>query len=654
MQRIILIAIILLALPCQPLFAAEGSGTFRAKWWNYYQRGLDKIEGGQWQEAVNELTQANSMRDKDQRMARTYGMNFIDYFPHRELGIAYLSLGRQEEAIRELEKSIEQKKSAKAYHYLDKARKALLKRQGAAMSPPAITLTSLKPEQTLGSNRIRVAGRVNGEGYVTCVTINKREIELDLAAREVLFDQEIVLGDDENIINIEAEDLMGKKARSTAKVIVDIEGPLISVAELVEVVREGKRFIRIAGEASDKSGVQSVVINGKELYAANAGSFDFDISIDKARTLAGITITATDSLGNQTSADMNVARELAAFARKPERILVASALPRIFSSDREKPVITLKESGELPELFVDRYYIEGSVSDNERVDRITINNSEIPVKKGKKVFFSRMVQLLEGSNKISISAADSAGNRAETDLLIRRKVPAVLQAGSRMSVTVLPFNGKLKNAEYLDIADDYLMGALVDQKRFQVIEREKLKQLLAEQKLSKEKLTDPSHSVRIGKLIAADAILATTVQESRTSLEFITRVISTETSEVMDVKDVFVETGSPNTIRDIMAGLATRIARGFPLLEGIVLKSDQGEILTDLGSAAAIHKGTGFIVFRKGPDIKHPVTGKSLGSETIKLAEGHLDEIQSGFSRGKLNDKVKKQPIKAADLIITK
>ena len=80
----------------------EVRGAFRYKWWNYYERGLSFADGRFFEEAVRDFNSAITKRENDQRMARTYGMHFIDYFPHRELGIVYYQMGNLEGAKNEL------------------------------------------------------------------------------------------------------------------------------------------------------------------------------------------------------------------------------------------------------------------------------------------------------------------------------------------------------------------------------------------------------------------------------------------------------------------------------------------------------------------------------------------------------------------------
>ena len=113
---------------------------FRHRWWNYYERGLSFAEGEFYREAIADLTDAISQREIDQRMARTYGLHFIDYFPHRELGVIYYQMGNLDGARSELEISLSQFPSAKARFYLDRVRKGLIQSKAEVVMPPKLTL----------------------------------------------------------------------------------------------------------------------------------------------------------------------------------------------------------------------------------------------------------------------------------------------------------------------------------------------------------------------------------------------------------------------------------------------------------------------------------------------------------------------------------
>jgi hypothetical protein len=75
-------------------------------------------ERGNLQEAALEFLRAIRIKDRDNDRERLSGMRTVEYFPHRELGIALLELGIHDYARRELTLSLEQKAS-------DRARQAL-------------------------------------------------------------------------------------------------------------------------------------------------------------------------------------------------------------------------------------------------------------------------------------------------------------------------------------------------------------------------------------------------------------------------------------------------------------------------------------------------------------------------------------------------
>ncbi|KPA18248.1 hypothetical protein MHK_001532, partial [Candidatus Magnetomorum sp. HK-1] len=114
--KLVLGCIVLLCACCMtpkrpPMIGSDGQkygiveGLFQNRWWNYYERG-QSFTGGALTYYLDEPTDlaktmhylkiaeadfadAISLRSKDQFRARTYGMHFLDYFPHRELGIVY-------------------------------------------------------------------------------------------------------------------------------------------------------------------------------------------------------------------------------------------------------------------------------------------------------------------------------------------------------------------------------------------------------------------------------------------------------------------------------------------------------------------------------------------------------------------------------------
>jgi TolB-like protein len=90
------------------------------EWYSYYDQGLKEMERENWNGAADLFRQAIVGNPKDNIKVRTYGMHFIQYYPHRELGICLYNLGDMEGARRELNESIAQNSSSRAQEYLNK------------------------------------------------------------------------------------------------------------------------------------------------------------------------------------------------------------------------------------------------------------------------------------------------------------------------------------------------------------------------------------------------------------------------------------------------------------------------------------------------------------------------------------------------------
>ncbi len=89
------------------------------EWFNEYKDGLDAMEQGNYQIAVGYFQKAVQGNSEDDQKARTYGMHFIEYFPHREMGICYYHLGDTQSAQVELKLSIAYEPSERAQEYLN-------------------------------------------------------------------------------------------------------------------------------------------------------------------------------------------------------------------------------------------------------------------------------------------------------------------------------------------------------------------------------------------------------------------------------------------------------------------------------------------------------------------------------------------------------
>lgn len=322
--------------------------------------------------------------------------------------------------------------------------------------------------------------------------------------------------------------------------------------------------------------------------------------------------------------------------------------------DRQNPILNIKDTSDIPFVFVDAYPLDGLATDNCLVDRVLVNGRDLSIRKGKQVYFSNIVKLNSGENSITVEVVDGSGNKSRSEIHVTRKIPSVLQNGSRMSVLVLPFDYDGAASNSMHQASDYLIGAMAEQHRFMVVERQKLKKLMEERKMSLALAEDNEQAAKFGKIAAAEAIIVNTARETDHSFEVTSRIVDTETSEVMSVLDVYTEDVTNASVKTLMTALAAKIARNFPVVEGIVISRSDDQVMTDLGTPQMVRQRTGAIIYRKGKEIKHPVTGKSLGFDTEKLGEGYIDEVQESFSKLKLGDRYRDRAIRPSDLVVTK
>ncbi|MBA3938908.1 MAG: hypothetical protein H0X38_15780, partial [Planctomycetes bacterium] len=113
---------------------------FRGRWWQYYERGVSWAMGGFLDLAEADFRTCIALRQDDSRLARTYGMHFVQCFVHRELGAVLISGGRLDEAESELLISIAAEPSAKAEALLQRIRD---QRAGAAAAAPGAAPAAL-------------------------------------------------------------------------------------------------------------------------------------------------------------------------------------------------------------------------------------------------------------------------------------------------------------------------------------------------------------------------------------------------------------------------------------------------------------------------------------------------------------------------------
>jgi hypothetical protein len=438
-----------------------------------------------------------------------------------------------------------------------------------------------------------------------------------------------------------------------------------------------------------------VSFNGKETACGNNKfqKIEEHIPLSFSSGSNKITCVAEDTIGNKTTAIIAIASRAAGYfpayqqmiafagsndswppfsgiplpsAGHPQKIAAAETAGR-GSSAR----IDFKDLRDGQTVFLDSLFVEGSAFSSAGIKDITVNGDsflgaekdasfaaflkELAQKRKSSLSFSKLIKLREGPNTITIKLIDAAGKELSRTIQVNSKVPKVRQLGSRLTLTIYPFKEKKTSGEPIaDYVQRFLSSAFVNQQRFNILERQELNKLLEEQRLSQEKIFDQGTAVKLGRMMAAEAIILGDIVTTEGSVEIVGRMVDTETSLILAEKDVYWEGQIKAGFKDTLAGLALKFAQQFPLCEGSVINSKAKEVLFNLGSENAICPGMKFLAFRETDPVIDPDTGESLGSDTEVLGVLSAKEIHEKFTKGTIVKTLAGKEIAAKDKVITK
>ena len=674
-------------------------GLFRGKWWNHYERGISFSKGLFLNEAEQDFREAVRQRTDDQRRARTYGMHFIDFFPHRELGVVLYSKGEFQEAILELKTSLSTQESAKAKFYLNRARKSLLQTKARDTLSPEIRHITPGSDMTINKFMVTIMGKVNDDGYVSTLLINGIPEFIELAEQEIIFKRDIQLEPGPNTITITAEDLSGNKTKKSLVISGDFKGPGISLLNYMNGQKVDKKDINLKLSFTDESGVKSVMVNGQSKYLGKNNNGVLNCKVTLANGVNKISIKAEDMVGNVTDGNVQLICEpdilvasasgwynntrygagaFGAIASDAGYIAVKTSSNETSSNEtfsnetfsNETLAPELRFTGLLKNISEDelitimarkknkRFFVEGQVSDINGIASISINGRPIISQGGKEVIFNKLVDLQEGKNSIKIDAVDGKGNTTQREITVNRKIQTIDLNGSRMTLSVMPFKTEAASSILADSVYNLFVDEIINGERFNVLGRGvELEAILKELKLSRTDLVDKEKAVQTGKLLGSETIMIGTIIERQNSIEMFAKLIDTETSKVIAAHDVFDMNKKRTKLEYLMEGLATKFVYSVPLIDGKILAVKKNKFYLDLGRQKHINIKDGIkcLAYRTEPFI---VDGQLLGEDITILGTLLITNVQDKFAIASLSeiDINKNQTIEIAknDKVITK
>ncbi|MDK2931590.1 MAG: hypothetical protein PWR07_1721 [Bacillota bacterium] len=217
---------------------------------------------------------------------------------------------------------------------------------------------------------------------------------------------------------------------------------------------------------------------------------------------------------------------------------------------------------------------------------------------------------------------------------------------------------------------------LVQTGQFEVIERERLEQIMQEQGFGATGLVDPSSAAQIGKLLGVQAMIMGSVtkfdiQTNTISVPILGSVASSEAVVEIHVRVVDTNTGSIKlaemaegkesqanislrlegmppmafgsaNFHSTILGKATskavdqligKIMQLFPV-EGYVVKVVGDKVYTNLGRAQGVKAGQKLLVYRLGEVITDPFTGQVLSAEKTEIATITVTSVEQLLSIG--------------------
>jgi formylglycine-generating enzyme required for sulfatase activity/TolB-like protein len=230
--------------------------------------------------------------------------------------------------------------------------------------------------------------------------------------------------------------------------------------------------------------------------------------------------------------------------------------------------------------------------------------------------------------------------------------PGLCAEFKKTKIAVLDFELKgdsFKTKDMGGIVAEWFTTALVQDGRFQVVERALLKKIVDEQKLGMTGLIDENSSAQLGKILGVRTIISGSVLQLEDAIEVNARIINVSTGSIVAAENLRSENTSDN-LKELIERLTSNIVKNFPLT-GYVVKKRGNTVLIDLGTTSRLQIGMEFIVYKEGDVIKHPKTGEVLEVDQIRTGIIKITEMSTNTATGEIIQEEPKQEIRYGQLV---
>jgi len=255
-------------------------------------------------------------------------------------------------------------------------------------------------------------------------------------------------------------------------------------------------------------------------------------------------------------------------------------------------------------------------------------------------------------------------------------------------MAVLDFEGNDKITGKVDIKmSDMLTTSIVKTGRFEIVERNKIDNVLREQQFGLSGMVDEASAAEVGKILGAEYVVFGSITSAtrkdidkfgyilvQIEVSIDVRAVNTSTgkillsesaeglceSKIVQTAEGVVVSGAidynsayAKASRDAVNKVSIKIAKLSPLLGFVVLTSNE-EITIDIGEERGIKQGDLFVVFRVGDEIIHPATGEHIGWKKEILREIRITSTEKSMSTGITSRKKTEEIVQPGNFVISK
>lgn len=512
----------------------------------------------------------------------------------------------------------------------------------AAAMEAAETLPPAAPT-IVAENEVEMAINASDDNGVSCVFVNDEQLYQRGSTEEKEFKKSIDLEEGTHTLEVTGMDLANKAVKQEVEVTVDTTGPTLGVFSPIEPTVTEFGTVILEGATVDKNGVSNVNVD-ERLLAESPGAprLPFDTELPLGDGENTFILAARDVAGNETRSAIKVFKgdpdsvqaKLWLIKEKfPERLQFALANPAgitpafldsvLAQAEAEKQQIRLKSPAlGKPYHHSRSVMVSGDVVTQSGVTSILINGEPFTDLTGApKESFSRRIPIKpgelvdgKGSKTFTIAATDVKGNTLAEEFTVDIATVGLNDRQFKLPVAVLGFQG-FGVADTVPASVQYqLSDSITAAGRFRVVDRSQIQAILQEQQISAD-LGNPDQAIAIGRIVPAQYYLTGGAFAHERGVEIKARVISTETTEVVDVLDTYVEDiAKAGAIDEACRKLTALFEERFPRLTGSVtaVRGTGGEIMIDLATEDNVRPGAYVLLVYREPDEIDPDSGEVI------------------------------------------